>query len=172
MLRIQRTPLDLPPIEVLREIDRRLEERNDQIRRSGRAPREVRKQDDNGEFQKVRFTPDADGAFAWCFPLGQIPGHAPVPHERTGAGHPMDIAEAVLVVLIAGHLNAVSGRPHLNLAGQFVSRVLQILAPQGGDFSDHARAFENRARRHWQRSGIRRRAKLLAGEFGLPIRFD
>jgi len=166
------TPLGLPPIEVLREIDRRLEEKNDQIRRSGRAPREVWKQDDGGEFRKVRFTPDENGAFAWCFPLAQTTEHAPVPHERKGAGHPMDIAEAVLVALVAGHLKHVSGSPHLNLAGQFVFRVLQITAPRCGDHSNHARAFENRARRHWHHEGIRLRAKLLAEEFGIPIRFD
>jgi len=164
-------PLELPPIEVLRDIDRRLEKMNDQIRKARGEPREVWRSDDDGELRKVAFTPDENGAFAWCFPLKLTPEHAPVPHERKGAGHPMDIAEAVLVVLVAAHLNAVTGRPHLNLAGQFVSRVLQIPAPRCGEFSDHARAFENRARRHWQRAGISRRAKLLAEEFGIPIRF-
>jgi hypothetical protein len=84
----------------------------------------------------------------------------------------MDIAEAILVALVAAHLKQVSGSPHLSLAGKFVHHVLQIRAPRCGEFSDHARAFENRARRHWHHDGVRARAKLLAEEFGLPIRFD
>jgi hypothetical protein len=165
-------PADLPPVEVLQEIDRRLEERNEQIRRSGGAPREGWKLYDDGELRKISFTPDEDGAFTWCFPLEPTPEHAPVPHERKGAGHPMDIAESVLVAMVAAHLKKVSGSPHLNLAGQFVHRILQIRAPRCGDYSDHARALENRARRHWRHDGVRARAKLLAEEFGLPIRFD
>ena len=163
---------DLPPVEILREIDRRLEERNEQIRRSGGAPQQVWKPDDGGELRNAAFTPDEDGAFAWCLPLDPTPGHAPVPHERKGAGHPMDIAETVLVALVAAHLKKVSGSPHLNLSGQFVARLFQLSAPWGGDFSGHARAFENRARRHWHHDGVRARANLLAEEFGLPIRFD
>jgi hypothetical protein len=163
---------DLPPVEILREIDRRLEDRNEQIRRSGGAPQEVWKPDDGGELRKVTYTPDEDGAFAWCFPLDSTPEHAPVPHERKGAGHPMDVAETVLAAMVAAHLKQVSGSPHLNLAGQYVVRVLQLFAPRGGDFSDNARAFENRARRHWRHDGVRARAKLLAEEFDIPIRFD
>lgn len=163
---------DLPPVEVLREYDRRLELRNERLRSEGSQPRKVWKPGPDGAFHEVEFTPDLDGAFAIFLRSNPVHETAPLPHRQKGAGHPTDVAESVLVVLVAGHLNAVHGKPHLNLAGRFVHDVLRIQAPGCGDYSNVARAFENRARRHWANDGMRARAKLLAKDFDLPVRFD
>jgi len=163
---------DMPPMEILREYDRRLQWRNEQIRADGARPRRVWKPGPDGEPLETEFTPDLDGASAIFLRGNLLDEPEPAPHQREGPGHPTDVAEAVLVVLVAGHLKAVCNNPHLNLAGQFVSRVLQIPSPQCGKFSDQVRAFENRARRHWAKPGMKSRAKLLAEEFNLPIRFD
>jgi hypothetical protein len=158
-----------PPLEVLQRVREDLEDRR---RATDGQAQEFHYVDGSGGTHMGMTEGGASVAFPLGPPVSDSPGHAGPPPKGPGRG--TDNRKAVMAVLVAGHVAHVDRAVVFDLAPRFLVHVARYRSSDELT-TNPVRTERERCRRQFQRRRdpwVLRRAKMIAGELGLPVDLD